>query len=196
MTSTYSNPLVEGPASEIEATLMWFYEKEVEQRSMTVDKAKAEKYVKQAADFLTGQIRKRWLFLSGGVGTGKTTLLRAIRDLLIHYDVPNKMFAASGFPNLFLNNEELTGDCILRGSWCNVLLLDDVGVEQVEIKEYGNIIQPFIKIVEERYNRLLPMIVSTNLSGREMADRYGERTIDRIKEMSVAIQYNGKSFRV
>ena len=59
----------------------------------------------------------------------------------------------------------------------------------------GNIIQPFIKIVEERYNRLLPMVVSTNLDGAAMKDRYGVRTSDRIKELATAIKYNGNSYR-
>ena len=129
------------------------------------------------------------------MGTGKTTLMTAIRRTLDHYFIPCKMFRASDFPVLFLNNTELAERQLLRGDWCKVLLLDDIGVEQTEIKEYGNIIQPFVKIVEERYNRRLPLIVSTNLSSDEIGAQYGQRTIDRIREMAVGIKYENESYR-
>ncbi len=135
------------------------------------------------------------VILQGNVGTGKTTLMKALRRTLNDLLIPCKMFRASDFPTLFLDNAELTERQILGGEWCRVLMLDDIGVEQYEYKEYGNVIRPFVKIVEERYNRRLPMVVSTNLSGEEIRTIYGERTIDRIKEMSVGIRYEGKSYR-
>ena len=192
-TSCRSNAIIEAPTNEVLTLLLRFYVEEVSKRGMTVQGDGQS--VKRAADFLTDTGRKSWLFLSGNVGTGKTTLLTAIRRTIDHYYIPCRMFRASDFPVLFLNNVEQTERQIMRGDWCRVLLLDDIGVEQTEIKEYGNTIQPFVKIVEERYNRSLPLIVSTNLSGAEMAERYGKRTIDRISEMSVGIKYEQQSYR-
>lgn len=192
-TSCRSNAIIEAPANEVLTHLLRFYVEEVSKRGMTVQGD--GQTVMRAAEFLTDTGRKSWLFLSGNVGTGKTTMLTAIRRTLDHYNILCRMFRASDFPVLFLNNVEQTERQIMRGEWCRVLLLDDIGVEQTEIKEYGNIIQPFVKIVEERYNRSLPLIVSTNLSGAEMAERYGKRTIDRISEMSVGIKYENQSYR-
>ena len=96
---------------------------------------------------------------------------------------------------LFTRNYELTVSRIFKGDWCQLLMLDDIGTEPATFKEYGYEYAPFAKIVEERYNRRLPMVVSTNLSGEEIRTIYGERTIDRIKEMSVGIRYEGKSYR-
>ena len=194
-TNLRSNAIINSPTEEVAATLRLFYQAEVAGRGMQMDGGKAESAIQTAAQWLTRQGGKRWLFLTGNVGTGKTTLLRAIRSTLNEYEVSSRLFAASSFPVLFLNNMEETERQVFRGQWCRVLLLDDIGVEQVELKEYGNIIQPFIKIIEERYNRMLPMVVSSNLSGNDILDRYGLRTIDRIKEMSDVIKYNYKSFR-
>lgn len=166
----------------------------VAERGMPLNIEAATPGIEKATRWLT-TIGKPWLFLSGNVGTGKTTLMWGILQTLRYYGVTCKMFRASDFHALFLNNIEQTDRQLLRGDWCEVLLLDDVGVDQFEYKEYGNAIRPFVKVIEERYNRQLPMVVSTNLSGEEIRDTYGERTIDRIKEMAVGIKYEGESFR-
>lgn len=190
-----SSAIVDRPTEQVLSVLKLFYEAEVKGRGMTLDAHKSEPSLQQAAEWMTKPHGKQWLFLSGTVGTGKTTLLRAIRNTLIEFNVTNKMFRASDFPALFFNNVELTERQLLRGEWCRVLLLDDVGVEQVELKEYGNTVKPFVKIIEERYNRMLPLVVSTNLSFADMTTTYGIRTTDRIKEMTHGIKYNFKSFR-
>ena len=40
-----------------------------------------------------------------------------------------------------------------------------------------------------------PLVISTNLDGNAIKDRYGIRTIDRFREMSVGIKYDGQSYR-
>lgn len=191
--SSASNPIINYPVNEVATQLLRFYKSEVEKRGMQYTEATEQ--IVAAARYLTESSRKRWLLLAGNVGTGKTTLSAAIRMTLHYYGVPCKMFRASDFPALFLDNAELTQRQILRGEWCEVLLLDDIGVEQADIKFYGNVIQPFVKIVEERYDRRLPLVVSTNLTSAEIGERYGQRTLDRIREMSVGIKYDGQSYR-
>lgn len=193
--SSASNAIIDHPVNEVLTHLLRFYVQEVNKRGMTMTAREGDDCYMKAAQYLTSNGRKSWFILSGNVGTGKTTLMTAIRRTLDHYFIPCKMFRASDFPVLFLNNTELAERQLLRGDWCKVLLLDDIGVEQTEIKEYGNIIQPFVKIVEERYNRRLPLIVSTNLSSDEIGAQYGQRTIDRIREMAVGIKYENESYR-
>lgn len=168
---------------------------EVSRRGKEIDADAAAPILERIAKWMTVDVNRPWLVLSGSPGTGKSTALRAIRDTLRDYGVTAKMFNSSDFPVLFLDNVELTERQILGGDWCRVLLLDDVGVEQTEIKEYGNVIQPFIKVVEERYNRYLPLVISTNLDGAAIKERYGIRTIDRFREMSVGIKYDGQNYR-
>lgn len=191
--SSASNPIICKTQRIVENAVGYFYRQEVEMRRMQYTDATEQ--IAAAARYLTESSRKRWLLLAGNVGTGKTTLTTAIRNTLNYYGVPCKMFRASDFPALFLDNAELTQRQILRGEWCEVLLLDDIGVEQAGIKFYGNTIQPFVKIVEERYDRRLPLVVSTNLTSAEIGERYGQRTLDRIREMSVGIKYDGQSYR-
>ena len=188
------HPIICAPAPEVARGLARHYTAQVLGRGGSVDSDAAIAPIETAARWLT-EPGKPWLFLSGNCGTGKTTLLRAIHKTLVERGVPARAFCSSDFPTLFLNNAEYTDRKLLRGEFCRVLLLDDIGVDQDEIKFYGNIIRPFVKIVESRYNALLPMVVSTNLSGAEMRETYGERTIDRICEMAAAIRYEGKSFR-
>ena len=191
--SSASNPIILKTQRIVENAVGYFYRQEVEMRRMQYTDATEQ--IAAAARYLTESSRKRWLLLAGNVGTGKTTLSAAIRNTLNYYAVPCKMFRASDFPALFIDNAELTQRQILRGEWCEVLLLDDIGVEQADIKFYGNTIQPFVKIVEERYDRRLPLVVSTNLTSAEIGERYGQRTLDRIREMSVGIKYDGQSYR-
>ena len=196
-TITYpSNRICRASADEVLPILARHFAAEVTRRGRKLDIYGPAKVIEQIAGWLTSDNGKPWLVLSGTPGTGKSTAMAAIRNTLREYCVSAKQFNSSDFPVLFLENVELTERQILGGDWCRVLLLDDVGVEQTEIKEYGNIIQPFVKIVEERYNRCLPLVLSTNLNGNEFMQRYGLRTADRLREMAMTIKYEGKSYRV
>lgn len=180
---------------KVQNRLLFEYASEVRRRGMELDTESCLGAIDHAAHWLTHPGYKPWLFLSGNCGTGKTTLLKSILRTLNAFGVPSWMFPASDFPALFLDNAELTERKLLQGDACRVLLLDDVGVEPRDIKSYGNVLQPFIRIVESRYNFRLPLVVSTNLSGAEMSTAYGERIMDRITEMSAAIIFDIKSYR-
>lgn len=196
--SRFNGPLLPPATPTLRRILRVNYKGEVMARGKELDAIEALRVTEIAEAWITGcSASNPWLFLSGSVGTGKTTLMRAMRTTLELHDIPCKMFKASDLRALFIDNVEETDRCLLQGNWCRVLFIDDIGVEQGEIKYYGNVIQPFIKVVEERYNRRLPMVVSTNLSGEEIKARYGVRTIDRIRELATALTYEGrKSFRI
>lgn len=136
-----------------------------------------------------------WLLLTGGTGTGKTTLMRGIAEGLRRLEAQFKRFLASDLPTLFLDNTELCHDQILCGSWCRYLLLDDVGTEPVEIKSFGNSLLPFVRVVEARYDRHLPLIITSNLGPRDFLDRYGMRTYDRMRECCEVVSFEGQSYR-
>ena len=75
------------------------------------------------------------------------------------------------------------------------LMLDDIGEEPVVAKDYGRDWPLFQKIVAERYTRMLPMVITTNLNFDQMAERYGERTADRLREIADLMPFANGSFR-
>jgi DNA replication protein DnaC len=76
-----------------------------------------------------------------------------------------------------------------------VLAIDDVGTEPAEVVDYGNVIEPITELLEARYARGLFTLVTTNLTGKELRQRYGVRLVDRMNEMMHVIVFRNESFR-
>ena len=75
-----------------------------------------------------------------------------------------------------------------------IVLLDDVGVERDQ-RVYGEKLTVFNQIVYEAelFGRLL--IVTTNLTIEELKEKYGERTIDRLRALTRPVVFRGDSLR-
>jgi DNA replication protein DnaC len=143
--------------------------------------------------------RYRSLLLMGGVGTGKTVLLRALHLFFRRY-----------FPDKILGcGDEVMGSYLFTATkvakldeyeWriattADVLLIDDVGVEPVMVKTYGTESTPLVELLCDRYERQYPTILSTNLDMEELRGRYGERLYDRLCETYAKLALVFKSFR-
>ena len=76
-----------------------------------------------------------------------------------------------------------------------ILAIDELGVEPTESKLFGNVSEPLIDLLCERYDRQLCTIISTNMGASEIADRYGRRVSDRFNEMFATIPFTSNSFR-
>ena len=72
--------------------------------------------------------------------------------------------------------------------------LDDVGVEDKR-NDYGSVRWAFPEIVDnaEKFGKML--IVSTNLSSKQIAEKYGQRTFDRIFAICHPVAFTGSSMR-
>ena len=82
---------------------------------------------------------------------------------------------------------------LLRECDCAVLI-DDFGVEDVG-KIYGethNVFEEFISLAEKRHQMLL---LTTNLTLDEINEKYGERTLDRLRYLTHPVMFTGESFR-
>ena len=188
---------------KIKNILYAFYKKEVEKRKnelILTDELKHN--LSKISDFLTTETRFYGLFIPGSVGNGKTTMLKAIRDLLI-YLVDNETISScegDRYPR-FVTARDMANIAKSPNDFralknTKYLLIDDLCEEPVEIVSFGNYIYPFIELIEHRYEEMLPTIISSNLGASDILGKYKNgRIIDRMKEMFKIVSFVEESFR-
>ena len=188
---------------EIKNTLYAFYKREVEKRKNTfilTDEIKQN--LSDVGDFLTTETRFYGLFFPGKIGNGKTTMLKAIRDLFVYLTDTNKIRFCEGdkYPR-FISAREMANVAkdpidfrVLKDT--RYLLIDDLCEEPTEVVSFGNCIYPFVELIEYRYENMLPTFISSNFRAADISAKYGNRRIgDRMKEMFKIVSFKEESFR-
>ena len=166
--------------------------------------------IADVSKWLCNPNKKPGILFFGDVGTGKTTLLRAIctvintvceretdgqgrRETTLDDFHCISIVKAKGIINDYNNLQTRPRyDLMTKVA---LLAIDELGVEPMESKLYGNVSEPLIDLFCERYDRQLCTVVSTNLGNTEIRQRYGTRLADRFSEMFATIPFNGQSFR-
>ena len=158
-------------------------------------------------DFITTHIAKCLtenshyfgFILSGLCGNGKTTIVKALRELIKALQIRDeygrwelRLLDAKTICRLSVNDD------VWFNELCNerLLAIDDLGCEPLEIQSYGNIYTPIIDLLTRRYDRQKFTILTTNLTPQEIGERYGERIGDRLNEMMHQINFKEGSFRL
>lgn len=142
------------------------------------------------ARWLCGQGRSG-LLLYGGYGLGKTTTLRAIQYTMrfLCPDKPVRHYLSKQVVEM--NADDLkslrVGDALV--------MVDELGREQNERREYGNISEPLIEIIRHREDKGLPTILASNLVDDEFSEKYGPYIRDRLFGSYSRIFFEGKSLR-
>jgi len=138
----------------------------------------------EIADYLS-DTKGKGLFLVGSVGRGKSIIAEKVIQVLFHM-LHNKIVSVYHASELGSKLKE-----IVRKKF---LVLDDVGIESI-YNDFGVKSEPFADIIAmvER-NSAIPFI-TTNLTSKQFMDRYGERTINRIKKQCRIVKFEGKSYR-
>lgn len=72
-----------------------------------------------------------------------------------------------------------------------VLLLDDLGVEKASEWQAERLYM----IINDRHNRELPTVVTTNKTGRALIDTVGERVVSRLMEDAALVALTGEDLR-
>lgn len=127
----------------------------------------------------------RGLLLYGNCGRGKSILCRyAIPAIMLKY--ASKVVSVFDVTDMNNNIDE-----VLRK---HILSLDDIGTETVK-NNYGEKRIAFAEIMDsaEKFGKLV--IISTNLSGKEISERYGERVYDRLISTTKRVMFKGESLR-
>lgn len=129
---------------------------------------------------------RQCLFLTGGVGRGKTHLSAAIANAVLE-DGKTVIYrrAADLFELIrqyrFEENRQKFEDMLEQLRTCDLLVIDDLGAERTT--EF--VIEQLVILLEERNYRNKPWIISSNLNINEIIQTYNDRTADRILDRAV-----------
>lgn len=127
----------------------------------------------------------RGLLCYGNCGRGKSLICWKIIPLLLNHYC-HKIVSC-------YDSQQMNSD--IDGVKANHLIyIDDVGTENISIK-YGEKRLAFSEIVDEAEKRGKLLIATTNLSLDELAQKYGERTMDRLVAITKRVKFIGESLR-
>ena len=141
---------------------------------------------------------KKGIYLWGGIGSGKTHTLYALKE-----KTPELLKVVS----MLKNSTELLRD--IRADFDRpwnmklkeeekimefkgLLFIDDIGAEKMT--EW--VAETFYLILNSRYNEMLPTIFTSNLSPSDLAEKIGDRIVSRIIGSSDVIKLDGEDRRL
>lgn len=142
--------------------------------------------LKWVRETLTGN--RHLLVLSGGVGVRKSG--SACWALVKRPGRYVKASRLSALASSHLDDERALYSSLFR---CQTLVIDDLGGEYVDDK--GFFVKVIAELVDERYERKLVTIITTNLDAAKFKATYGERVADRIRERGRFVDIKGASVR-
>ena len=156
-------------------------------RSIKVCKRYVEK-------FDTMMENNQGLLLWGSVGTGKSFAASCIANALISRKVPVVMTSFVKLLEIIQSTQDQESELLARFNHAHLVIFDDLGAERST--DYA--LEKVYNIIDTRYRKKLPMILTTNLSMDQMKQeidiRYS-RIYDRIFEVCYPLQFSGPSWR-
>jgi len=144
----------------------------------------------------TGGLGSTGLILIGRVGSGKTHVACAILNALLQAGKSGLFLtivqAIRRIKETYGRDAEKTEQEALRGLFApDIVILDEVGVQRGTDTEH----QILLEIVNERYNRMKPTILISNLTMPEFTALVGERVVDRFREGGRVLVFDWPSLR-
>lgn len=138
--------------------------------------------------------RGKGLIFYGTVGTGKTYLAACIANALIDKGVPCMATSISRLVNTLTGMFDGKQEYIDRLNSADLLILDDLGSERDT--EFTR--EMVYNIIDGRYRARLPLIVTTNLTGKQLknpSEMSRQRAYSRLLEMCIPIEVTGADRR-
>lgn len=189
------------PLTAVQAadTLTAAYQVEVEfrGRDFIADTCTADN-IRAVADALTAPRPKSGILLCGTSGNGKTTMLYAFQNAVNFLAGRGILPPSAQIRIEFAKNITDTARQQERTkalSRLPMLAIEDMGREPTEVLDFGNVISPVVDMLEYRYDKQLFTFVTTNLTPREIREKYGSRIADRFNEMLATVIFRNNSYR-
>ena len=76
------------------------------------------------------------------------------------------------------------------------LFIDELGREESELKDYGNVVKPVIDLFAQRYENGARTYATTNFKYESFDKFYGEFIRSRMEEMMTYVPLTGESRRI
>lgn len=126
------------------------------------------------------------LLMSGSNGRGKTAILKGVIPLI---------FKSRNYIMKPINSKEI--DIQGFNSWLHMtwaILIDEVGKDSV-LKDYGTLKDPVEAAIDHCEDHIKLLIITSNLSKKQLMERYGVRTTSRLQRLCKIVIFEGEDLR-
>ncbi len=127
----------------------------------------------------------RGLLCFGNCGRGKTLICGKILPIILNHYC---RLIVTCYDSQQMNAEL---DIVKKK---HIIYIDDIGTENLSVK-YGEKRLAFAELADEAEKKGKLLILTTNLSIDEIREKYGERTLDRLKAITKTVHFSGTSLR-
>lgn len=138
--------------------------------------------------------KNQGLLMWGDTGTGKSFAAGCIANYLLDHGVPVVMTTIMRLTEMMMNREITENELIAKLNRAKLVIFDEFGAERTT--EYA--VERIYTLIDSRYRRMLPMIITTNLTKDEMLSEGSvkySRIYDRIFETCYPMHFTGESWR-
>ena len=185
-------PTTEEQAS---ALLTAAYRSEVAYRGRNyVESDNIKQMIARLAAFMTSRDSSKFgVLMCGTYGNGKITLRYALRSVVSYladcnYVERQKLivYDARKLAKIYKDRDPEKFEDVCREK---LLAIEDMGKEPTEELNYGSIISPITELLEARYDAQRFTTITTNLTPKEIREKYGNRIADRFNEMMCVLNF-------
>ncbi len=143
-----------------------------------------EKNYRPVVDWLTDN-KGRGLLFAGECGLGKSLIGMRILPIIINAAC-RKIVSCYKAQDMNVKPDDVLSK--------HIIYIDDVGTESIS-NIYGNKRVPFVELCDlaEQNGKLL--MLSTNYDIEHLAEKYGNRTVDRLRAITKYVPFTGASLR-
>lgn len=160
----------------------------------TFDKSRDERAYERCLEYSEHykDTERNSLLIVGGYGSGKTHLAAAVSNRLLDSGVPVLFDTFSGHLNkLKLEFNGGRSVYLEQMKTIDMLVLDDVGKEKQS--EWSQSIM--FDVINYRYEHLLPIIMTTNLTNKSLGEYLGGAVWSRVCEMCIGVRTTSDDYR-